>query len=190
MSREGSCPSGQCCETQSCHHDSITDVHVSGRGRDVMPSCLLLLWTSSVMGLGSRVPSNPPLRVPKGLRCLSFLGCFSGLLLLSVRKGHGASHWSPYSSTQENTSLSRLGLDTRPIAPCVRLLRTPPRELLGPWDHGGSWGGYCFCQALVMLFHQGEAISAAGCWRVSDHRQLTKLLRWKLFLKGSVRLFC
>lgn len=144
VSPEGSCPSGQCCETQSCHHDSITDAHVSGRGRDAVPS-RLLLWTSSALGRDSRVPGNPPLWLPQGSRCLSLLGCFSGLLLLAVRKGRGASHWS---RTRGNPSLSQLGLDTRPLAPCVRLLRTPQGSSLGPGTRGAA----------------GEATASAGHW--------------------------
>ena len=113
-----------------------------------MPFCLLLLWTSSVMGLSSRVPSNPPLWVPKASRLLSFLSFSSVLLLLSVKKGHGASHWSPYSSTRENTLLSKLGLDNRPIAPCVPLLSAPQGSSWGPGTMGAPGRAAAFAGPL------------------------------------------
>lgn len=76
-------------------------------------------------GLSSQVPSNPPFRVSKASCLFSFLSFSSVLLLLSIKKGHGASHWSPYSSTWEDTLLSKLALDNCPIASCPPLMSAP-----------------------------------------------------------------
>lgn len=117
-----------------------------------MSFCLLLLWTSSVMGLSSQVLSNPPRRVPKASCLLSILSFSSVLLVLSVKKGHGASHFSPYSRTRENTLLSKLGLDNCPVAPCGTLRSALQDSFWGPGTVGAAGRASAFagpCDALV-----------------------------------------
>jgi len=132
VSQESSCPSGQCCETQPCHHGSVTDVGLC-LAQEGMPWLSVCCCSGPLQGWGC--PARSPGTHPLGSQ--SFTSSFiPQLLICSAAPFHQERAWSfSLESLQQHWGKHlavQTGLRQPPHCSLCPSAVSPPGRLLGP----------------------------------------------------------